>query len=187
MKIYTLLSDSKCIISSVFWNLFPQCKHTFINESLLEYYLYDSDYLLFNSCSSKEQLRCILSVIASSLPSSWSDRFQATQAPIEGIKVEWIKKLLQCLMNDPVFSKYYDDILMNFPLLPATDNMLYSASSKLLPLKTVSTDDSETISTDDLETTSTDDSRSLSQYAITDIKKLMTKLKVPLFRHDIFR
>ena len=63
------LSDGNYIISSAFWSVFPKCKHNFIHKSLLEYYPFNSDYLLFNSCSSKEQLSCILSVIANSLPS----------------------------------------------------------------------------------------------------------------------
>ena len=158
------LTDSKHVISSFFWNLFPKSLQNFVHDTLLEYYPFDSDYLLFNDCKSKEQLKCISSVISKNIPPSWN---LTTQAPFEYIKTEWIKNLFDCLENDPVFCEYYSDILMKFPLLPATNNMMYSASSRLLPLKTVFKDE-----------------KSVNQ-DIDIVKKLMTKLEIPLFRHDI--
>ena len=156
------LSDSKDIISSVFWNLFPNSSQNFIHNSLLEYYLFNSDYLFFNGCNRKEKLKCILSVIGKNLPSSWN---LTTQASFDGIKSKWIKKLFDCLVNDPVFCDYYDEILTRFPLLPASNDKVYSASSKILPFKT------EIIGK--------------PKDNIEYVKKLLMKLKVPLFRHDI--
>ena len=163
------LSDSVCIISSVFWNLFPKSQRNFIHVALLKYYPYNSDYLLFNSCNSKEQqLKCISSVVAENLPSSWN---RATQVSFEGVKPEWIQTLFKCFVEDHAFWDYYNEILKSFPLLPASNNKIYSASSKLLPLKTILIDDVfiEPVVHDNIE----------------NIKKLLTKLKVPLFRHDI--
>ena len=158
------LSDSKDIISSEFWHLFPKSQQNFIHNNLLKYYPFDGVYLTFNNC--KEQLKCILSIIARNLPSL--SRTQAAQAPFEGIEAEWIKNLFDCLANDPIFFKFYDDILMKLPLLPASNNILYSASSKLLPLKTIVTED-----------------RSEINYNIDSVKRLMLQLQIPLFRHDI--
>ena len=162
------LSDSKCIISSTFWNLFPESQQNFIHNVLLEYYPYDSDYLLFNGCNRKEQSKCISLIIAKNLPWSWN---QATQASFDDGKTEWIQNLFECFVNDDVFWKCYNDILIKFPLLPATNNMIYSASSKLLPLKTVFTGEFKL--------------KSVNQDNVNKVKKLMIKLKVPLFRHDI--
>ena len=132
---------------------------------MLKYYPSDSNYLLFNGYNGKEQFKCISSIIVENLPSSWN---QATQVPFEDLNVKWIKNLFKCLENDPVFCEYYNDILMKFPLLPATNNIVYSASSKLLPLKTLITDEIECVNKD-------------------NVKQLLTKLEVPLFRHDILR
>ena len=158
------LSDSKVIISSRFWNIFPNCSQNFIHNSLLQYYPSDSDYLLFNGCNSKEQLKCISFVIAKNLP--WD---QAKRTNFDGTKINWLKKLFICIANDPVFCSYYNDILKKFPLLPASDNMVYSASYMLLPFKTLLTDN---------ELFELEGSTEI-------VKKLMTKLQVPLFRHEI--
>ena len=123
---------------------------------------------MFNGCKRNEQLSCISSIIAKNLPSSWN---QATQVTFEGVKPEWIQNLFMCLVKDPVFWNYYNDILKKFPLLPASNNMVYSASSKLLPLKTTFTDH--------------DVNESMIHYNIENVKKLLAKLTVPLFRHDI--
>ena len=155
------LSSSKFIISSYYWKLFPKSQQNFIHKALLKYYPSDSNYLLFNGYNGKEQFKCISSIIVENLPSSWN---QATQVPFEDLNVKCIKNLFKCLENDPVFCEYYNDILMKFPLLPATNNIVYSASSKLLPLKTLITDEIECVNKD-------------------NVKQLLTKLEVPLFRH----
>ena len=160
------LSNTKNIISSAFWSLFPNSCKNFIHDSLLKCYPFDSSYLWFNNIKSKEQLNCLLSVIAKNLPSSWNP---ATQASFDDTKAEWMKDLFNCLVNDPLFCKYYNDILKKFPLLPASDNMVYSASSMLLPLKTVLTN-KETFN---------------FKGNIENVEKLMMKLQVPLFRQDI--
>ena len=38
------LTDSKCIISSYFWNLFPRSQQNFVHKALLEIYPFDSKY-----------------------------------------------------------------------------------------------------------------------------------------------
>ena len=162
------LSDSKCIMSSFYWKLFPRSQQNFIHEALLQCYPSDSEYLLFNNCiSRKEQLRCISSIIDENLPSSWNN---TTQVSLKGVKLKWIQDLFECLVNDEIFWDHYNSLLNQFPLLLASNNIGYSASSKLLPLKTTLTDEYD---------------ESLIHYNIKNVEKLLIKLGVPLFRDDI--
>ena len=155
------LSDGLKIVSSTYWNLFPNSHHCFIHEDLQEIYPHDSDYLLSDK---DKQLECISSIIADNIPSSWKE---TTEARYSQKNVEKITLLLECLVNDPVFYEHCDDIMMEFPLLPANNGRVYSKASKVLPLENVLVPDTE------------------FQYNIDDAKELMKKLKVPLLRHDL--
>ena len=158
------LSDGDKIISSAYWHLFPNSQHCFIYKDLQEIYPHDSDYLLYKCSNGDKQLQCILSIIADNIPSSWKE---TTEAPYSQKNVETIRLLLECLVNDPVFYGHSDDIMMEFPLLPANNDRIYSKASKVLPLENILVPDTE------------------FQYDIDDAKELMKKLEIPLLRHDL--
>ena len=158
------LSDGDKILSSTYWHIFPNSYHCFIHEALQEIYPFDSDYLLYKCSDKDKQLEGVLSIIAKNIPSSWN---KATEAPYRHENTEMMKLLFECIANDTVFQEHCDDILMQFPLLPANNNLVYSGASKVLPLESSWTFDANI------------------QYSIDEAKKLMNKLKVPLLRHDL--
>ena len=158
------LSDGNKILSSTYWNIFPNSHQSFIHEALQEMYPFDSDYLLYKCSGRDGQLECVLSVIAKNIPSSWN---KTTEASYTTKNAEKIKLLFECLSNDTVFHEHCNKILMEFPLLPANNNVVYSGASKVLPLESLRIFNENV------------------NYSISDVKKLMNKLKVPLLRHEL--
>ena len=125
------LSDCKEIISSDNWKLFPESKDAFLHEELTgkDYTL--SSYL-FQASDSSEGYNLIYSIFVSNLPLSWHG---VAQAPLEDVDIVWVKNILTCIAEDPAFKCYQHQLLEDFALIPADNNILFSSKSNLLPMK----------------------------------------------------
>ena len=164
-KLHCLL-DGKRIISSSCWSLFPKSKEHFVHEDLQNNYPKDSEYLCQWEPKNRDHFNCVFSIIRCNYPFSWSGRkFTYIQDQTQN---EWIKNVLNLIVEDPQFYMHCNEIINQIPLLPATDNLLYSMRSTVLPLKT-------TGGTFDIE----------QNYHTDEAKELMIKLGVPLLRHEI--
>ena len=126
------LSDGKKIISSHNWNLFPESKGEFLHKALIQC-THNLDSYIFTPDDSSEAYNFVHSIFAANLPPSWNG---VDQAPLEGVDISWVKHLLTCIAEDPVFKKFQVKLLQDFTLIPADNNVLFSCKSKLLPMKT---------------------------------------------------
>ena len=154
------LHDGKMIISSSYWELFPNNKQCFVFEDLQKIYPTFSQYLKQCTQNDFEYISPII-----------KNNFLLTlngANPISYLEehTDWVQNLLECITYDPNFSVYCSKILESFPLLPAENGMLYSAASNILPMSTINGD-------------------TMQFYDVKDVKKLLTKLKVPLLRHEL--
>ena len=160
------LSDGGLIISSNYWKLFPNSKQHFVHSDLQELYPPCSKYLMSSvTQNSLDQFNHISLVLTSNVPFKWNGEAQVTYS---GEHTKWIRNILKCIADDPTFNAHCNNILRKFPLLPADNGRVYSLASHVLPLK-YTVGDNDTI----------------PNYDIADTRKLMTKLKVPLLRHDL--
>ena len=126
------LSDCKEIISSDNWKLFPESKDAFLHEELTKQG-YTLSLYLFQASDSSEGYNLIHSIFASNLPLSWHG---VAQAPLEElVDIVWVKNILTCIAEDPAFKCYGCQILEDFALIPADNNILFSCKSNLLPMK----------------------------------------------------
>ena len=158
------LSDGRLIISSHYWELFPNSKQYFVHSDLQELYPPYSKYLM--SCITQNNLKQfnhISSIFTSNVPFKWNGEIQVIYSEAH---TKWIQDILNCIADDPTISAHSKKILEKFPLLPADDGRVYSLASHVLSLKHA-----------------LGDNEIIRNYA--DTKKLMTKLKVPLLRHDL--
>ena len=126
------LSDGKEIISSNNWNLFPKSENAFLYKTLIQG-IHNLDSYIFVADDSSEAYNLVYSIFAANLPSSWNG---VDQAQLEDVNISWVKNLLTCIAEDPVFKKYQTQLLQDFTLIPADNNVLFSCKSKLLPMKT---------------------------------------------------
>jgi len=152
------LSDGEHIISSNSWTLFPSSKYHFIHCDLQIQYPPDSLYLCTFNPETNSHWRCILSILKDNYPLS----------PCGEMDTTWIKNIFNCLTNDLAFSVHCDEILNQFPLLPASNNQLYSTQSEVLPL-----------------TSTAGKFSNKPDYNIEKVKKLLTTLNVPLLLHEL--
>ena len=125
------LSDGKEIISSSNWSLFQKSQDTFLHKTLNKKN-HDLNPFLFQGNDSGEGYNLVYSIFATNLPPSWHG---VDQAPLEDIDISWVKNLLACIAEDPVFSCYQEQLLQDFTLIPADNKVLFSCKSNLLPMK----------------------------------------------------
>ena len=124
------LSDGSNIINSKNWFLFPNSKNVFLHKTMItECLKCDS---LFQVSESGEEYTLIHSVFANNLPSSWNG---VTQAALEDTDISWVKGLLKCISEDSIFKFYQQQLLEDFTLIPSDNNVMFSSSSEVLPMK----------------------------------------------------
>ena len=124
------LSDGRNIINSKNWHLFPKSKNVFLHKSMIIECL--SCSRLFQVSDSGEEYTLIHSVFANNLPSSWNG---VAQAPLEDVDISRVKKLLKCICEDDIFKFYQQQLLNDFTLIPSDNNVMFSSSSEVLPMK----------------------------------------------------
>ena len=126
------LSNGSNIINSKNLHLFPKSKNVFLHEKMILQCLNCDS--LFQVSESGEEYTLIHSVFANNLPLSWSG---ATQAALEDTEsdISWVENLLKCICKDPIFKFYQQQLLKDFTLIPSDNNMMFSSSSEVLPMK----------------------------------------------------
>ena len=159
------LSDGKIIVSSDNWRLFPISGSCFVHHDLRGIYNTHSKYLMENTYD-QNNLDHLSSIITVNFRLPWDG--ESTQVSYTDQDTDWIQNMLYCIANDIVFSLYCDQLMEKFPLLPADNDMSYSTASYILPLRNAANNNDP-----------------MPEYSISDAKRLMEKLDVPLLRHEI--
>ena len=124
------LSDGKEIISSNNWKLFPKSDNTFLHEELIS--TLDPFVFQVNTYNTSEGYKLVYSIFAANLPTSWHG---VAQALLEDCDSSWVKKILTCIAEDPIFKCYQRQLLEDFTLILADNKVLFSCKSALLPMK----------------------------------------------------
>ena len=124
------LSDGLNTISSSNWELFLKSQNNFLHKDLMAEF--KSSNSIFQP-SDDDGFDLIHSVFAANLPSSWCG---PTQASIKDVEISLVYKFLKCIAEDPVFKVYCQQLLSQFTLIPADNDMVYSTISELLPMTT---------------------------------------------------
>ena len=124
------LSDGKEIISSNNWKLFPKSDNTFLHEELIS--TLDPFVFQVNTYNTSEGYKLVYSIFAANLPTSWHG---VAQASLEDCDSSWVKKILTCIAEDPIFKCYQHQLLEDFTLILADNKVLFSCKSALLPMK----------------------------------------------------
>ena len=130
------LSDAKKILYSDNWELFPQSHDVFLHEELLHTKVvsaYKDGGYIFQPGKNGNTIDVIHSVFSANLPPSWCRK---SQGLLGNEDISWVKKLLECISEDPVFLPYCRQLLQCYTLIPADNGMMYSAKSEMLPMET---------------------------------------------------
>jgi len=129
------LSDGKKIINSANWRLFPQSCNVFLHGKLMHAKLikaYKGGGYIFQPSEDADGINVIHSVFSANLPPLWC---RETEAPLEDVDISWIKELLECISEDPVFVPYCQQLLRCYTLIPAENGTMYSTKSEILPMQ----------------------------------------------------
>ena len=169
------LSDGKEIISSNNWKLFPKSEDSFLHEELI--YSLDSYVFQGGTCYSSEGYKLIYSIFATNLPTSWHG---VTQASLEDFDSSWVKKILTCIANDPIFKWYQRQVLEDFTLILADNKVLFSCKSELLPMKHNIPPNNKGLFSHNSEVLSMK-----NDVLCGKTEKIMQKLKMPFVDNDV--
>ena len=131
--------NAKVLMSS-FSQLFPNSLHCFLHPELLDVH-YTSSYFIQpydNDCARVASV--ILQLMDNDFPRALKLAPMVADATAI-ISEGQLTSLWKCFSEDKVFNKHIPDVLKNWALLLTTDNRLYSASSIILPINYVTSEE----------------------------------------------